>query len=74
MPPPVFNTTGDGSVFALRTEWLDLPEQGETLTLTQFESAALQISAMGLGTPNSQESIVTWVKFQLSLSYYLIYF
>lgn len=56
VPPPVFKTAGDGSVFALRTEWLDLPEQQETLTLRQFKSAALQISPMG------KESIVTWVK------------
>lgn len=74
VPPSVFKTIGDGSVFALRTEWLDLPEQGQTLAQTQFKSAALQIRPMGLGTHNSQESIVTWVKFQLSLAYYFIYF
>lgn len=74
VPPSVFNTTGGGSVFALRTEWLDLPEQGETLALRKLKSAPLQISWMGLGTPSSQESVVTWVKFQLSLAYYLIYF
>lgn len=62
-----------GQIFALRTEWPDLPE-GKTVVLWQFKSAALQISPLGLGTWNSQENIVTWVKFQLSLAYYLIYF